>query len=40
MTWELFGDLALMFMILGSGVLIIYTNVVYNPNEDNDDDGV
>ena len=39
MTWSLFGDLVMMFMILGGGVLFIYANVVYNPNDNNDSDG-
>ena len=40
MTWELFGDLFMMFMILGGGALFIWANVTYNPNDDNKNDGV
>ena len=36
MTWKLLGDLVMMFMILGGGVLFIWANVSYNPNDDND----
>jgi hypothetical protein len=37
LTWKLFGDLVMMFMILGGGVLFIWANVAYNPNDPNDD---
>ena len=37
MNWELLGDLLMMIMILGGGVLFICANVSYNPN---DDDGM
>jgi len=37
MTWKLFGDLVMMFMILGGGVLFIWANVTYNPKNDNDE---
>ena len=37
MTLDLLGDLLMMFMILGGGILFIWANVAYNPN---DDDGV
>ena len=30
----------MMFMILGGGVLFICVNVAYNPNDNNDSDGV
>ena len=36
MTWTLFGDLVLMFMILAAGTLFIWVNVRYNPNDKND----
>ena len=39
MTWKLFGDLVMMFMILGGAGLFIWANVTYNPNDD-DDTGV
>jgi hypothetical protein len=34
MTWSTLGDLAMMFMILGGGILFIVSNVRYNPNDD------
>lgn len=40
MTWELFGDLIMMFMILGGGCLFIWANLAYNPNDDNENNGV
>jgi len=40
MTWEIFGDLVMMLMILGSGCLFIWANVTYNPKDDDFGDGV
>ena len=34
MTWALFGDLVMMFMILGGGVLFIWANINYTPDDD------
>ena len=36
MTWKLFGDLIMMSMIIGGGVLFIWANVTYDPDDDND----
>ena len=38
MNWGLFGDLILVSLIIGSGILFVYANVNYKP--DNDNDGV
>jgi len=33
MTWKLFGDLVMMFMILGAGIIFVWANVKYHPDD-------
>jgi len=37
MTLQVFGDLIMMLMVVGSGILLVYVNANYIPNDDNDE---